>query len=298
MHFAKFVPEITGFRGRLVQFAKIPPLLVLLAACSSPVSSTGSQRTKTPESVNAQRLITMARPPILAAEDASDIETVRRLISRLTPSELLERNGARLVDASELPWISGSQTGRAFLESRGNRILVRGKPAERCPIAFADAAPKTTPLGDLARTSLTRCLQMADPGCGCEVVAFNSALAVPRENISYATGIAARLRARSLGVDSLLVAEELPDGAVLLRDLSKTIGTVRVSSDNIVEIKLTDVDGVFTGTARDVGFRRGRKAQRIYARNERGERVSLLIGFDPDELAEFAGAWLAWPPDA
>ncbi|MGD1924212.1 MAG: hypothetical protein ACFB03_08475 [Paracoccaceae bacterium] len=240
----------------------------------------------------------MARPPILAAEDASDIETVRRLISRLTPSELLERNGARLVDASELPWISGSQTGRAFLESRGNRILVRGKPAERCPIAFADAAPKTTPLGDLARTSLTRCLQMADPGCGCEVVAFNSALAVPRENISYATGIAARLRARSLGVDSLLVAEELPDGAVLLRDLSKTIGTVRVSSDNIVEIKLTDVDGVFTGTARDVGFRRGRKAQRIYARNERGERVSLLIGFDPDELSEFAGAGLAWPPDA
>ncbi|MEM9060838.1 MAG: hypothetical protein AAGD13_10295 [Pseudomonadota bacterium] len=240
----------------------------------------------------------MERPPVLAAEDAAGVETVRRLISRLTPAELLERKGARFVDASELPWISGSKTGRAFLGTSGNRIIVRGKPADRCPVAFAEGAPRTTPLENLARTALMDCLGRVAPGCGCEVVAFNSALTVAREDISYATGIAARLRARSLGIDSFLVAEELPDGGVLLRDLSKTIGTVRISDAKTASVKLTGIEGEFSGSVRDVGFRRGRKAQRIYAVNAQGERLSLLIGFDPDELAEFAGAWLAWPPDA
>lgn len=280
------------------ELAIVLPLLGLLSACIENGPRASSQRDRPSEAINAQKILTMTRPPVVIAKDLAGVEVARTLISRLTPSALQDRKGARFVDANALPWLSGSAQGQAFLNAQPNRVLVRGAPAEMCPIAFTQSGPNSTPTQELARTALSRCIQQAPKGCGCRVVAVRNSLLTTREEITYATGIAARIRARSLGLDGLLVAEEKTDGTILLRDLSGTIGSVSISEDDKVTLKLNGSDTVYSGISRNVGFRRGRLARRIYASNTAGERVSLLIGFDPDELAQIAGAWLAWPPDA
>lgn len=275
-------------------------LLVVVAtgACSMTVENVRSQRDPIAVSIDTQRILTMDTPPIIAAKTAAEIEVARRLLSRMTPESLRERSGAKIVDANALPWLSGSAEGRAFLESGPQRVLVRGRPAEICPVAVHAMDPPDEPLQDVVGKALTQCLAESEPGCGCEVIAIGSVLMVPREQLAYATGISVRVRATGLGLDGFLVAEELADGRILLRDLSGAVGLINRSADDRVSVQLRGHPEAFTGTKLDVGYRRGRLAQRVYAKSADGQRISLLIGFDPDELAEFAGAWLAWPPDA
>ena len=272
-------------------------VIVGLSACAPAPDSGGSQRVRNPGALDFQQMLVMDRPPLIAAEDAADVEVARRLMARLNPADLRSRTGARFADANALPWLSGSSAGRSYLSARPQRVLVRGRPAEHCPVAFAELAPPSKPIADLAAQALTRCLDEVPKDCGCQVVAAGAVLMVPRAEVSYATGIAARIRAEALGLDGFLVAEEAPDGTVLLRDLARSIARVtRKGTD--VTVTLSETGEVYRGRARAVGYRRGRLAERIYATDDQGERLSLLIGFDPDELAEFAGAWLAWPADA
>ena len=272
-------------------------LVVLGSACSNPTQEAGSQRIRNDEALDRQSFLTMDRPPIIAARDAQSVEVARRLVSRFTPEDLRRRRGARIVDARSIPWLTGSAEGRAFLTAQGRRVLVRGRPAEICPVADAYGSDVDGTVGDLVGGALSSCLENVGEGCGCEVIAVGSILLVPRETLSYATGISARIRASALGLDGFLVAEDQPDGTTLLRDLSGPVGIVRRTGTDKVLLRIKGRSSVFRGTVRDVGYRRGRLAQRIYAEDEDGDRISLLVGFDPGELAQFAGAWLAWPPD-
>ena len=243
-------------------------------------------------------MLAMERPPVIVVKGVEDLQAASTRISRLKIPELAKRRDTKFVDTDALPWLSGSAPGREFLTARGNRVLVRGHPQEFCPVALTGTAAAPATIAGVVRSALERCLARVPDGCGCRVIAMQNALFATQEEVTYATGVTARIRARSLGLDGLLVAEEQQDGSILLRDLTGIIGTVVTGTDGVATVRLEGSDTIYSGRARDVGFRRGRLAQRIYARNAAGEQVSLLIGFDPEELAEFAGAWLAWPPDA
>lgn len=240
----------------------------------------------------------MERPPEVSVTGAEDIESAHMLMERLSFDELRGRTGAKFHDASELPWISGSATGREFLALSEPRLLLRGDPPESCPTAFAEGGEPSQPIADLATEALERCIAKVAPGCGCSILAANSVLLVPLEEVSYATGAPARLRVPSLGLEKMLVAEAAGNGREILRDLNHRVGEIEYGEDDRVSVRLDGIEGAFTGEARRVGFRRGRLAQRIYASNAEGDRLILLIGFGPNELSELAGAWLAWPSDA
>ena len=296
--FKKMVSKSSQIANAMRNLALISPLFVLLASCTDSLENRVTPRERLAESVRKQSMLAMEHPPLIVVQNTGDIQAATTLISRLKISELARRRDTKFVDTDALPWLSGSAPGREFLSATGNRVLVRGHPQEFCPIALAGAAAAPETLAGVARTALERCLTRVPDGCGCRVIAMENALLATQDEVTYATGVTARIRARSLGLDGLLVAEERQDGTILLRDLTGIVGTVLTGPDGDATVRLKGSDTVYSGQVRDVGFRRGRLAQRIYAKNLAGEQVSLLIGFDPEELAEFAGAWLAWPPDA
>jgi hypothetical protein len=164
---------------------------------------------------------------------------------------------------------------------------------------MAGGTPATT-RAQVAGQALERCLARLAPqrpGCGCRIVALDDLVTVPREDTAYATGTSARMRSAALGIDLLLVAEEVPGDGMLLRDLRGPIARLVNGEGDAVTLSFIATGRRFDGYRIAVGFRRGRIAERIYVVDADGNRLSLLIGFEPGELADRAGAWLAWPPE-
>ncbi len=242
----------------------------------------------------------MRYPPVIAARSPAELAGALNAAGRIDSAALAARESARWTGIDSLPYLTSTEIGLRFLRAGRPRALARGAPAAACPvIAMADASAGNA-RAEVARVALERCLAQITPDqqkCGCQIVALDDLVMIPADETAYATGTSARLRSAALGLDLLLVAEEI-EGGVLLRDLNGEIARITYGPEERVELRFAGAAGVFTGRRIPVGFRRGRIAERIYASNARGDRVSLLVGFEPSELAGGAAAWLAWPSES
>jgi hypothetical protein len=249
------------------------------------------------ETLHHARMIVLERPPIIAAQRPEDLVLAARAAAGADPAELAARPSSRWVGVDALPYLTQTEVGRRFLAAAMPRALARGMPAEFCPAAEAVASPGAG-RAEAARSALQGCLARLGRGheeCGCRVVALDQVVTVPREEMAYATGVSARMRVPGLGLDLMLVAEDTAAGETALRDLMGSVARLEHGPGDEVAVVFTRSGHRFEGFRIAVGFRRGRLAERIYALDGDGNRLSLLVGFEPDELAGHAAAWLAWP---
>lgn len=270
--------------------------VLFLQGCEqrAPLAESITVETVIPQAGRAN-LVTLPRPPIIAAPDAEGLSLARLTAQRTRWADLYRRPDARLVSVDALPFLYRTAEGQRFLEAEVPRAIARGEPPEICPATVTTTDAPGIALPDLAEQTLDRCLaRLRDhPGCGCRLLAIGDFLTVPREEMSFATGTTARLRAPELGLDAVLVAEKTGERTVLLRGLAGPVGEITRDEDRTVTVALRGLR--FTGRTIPVGYRRGRIAERIYATDASGRRLSLLIGFSPDELAKGAAGFLAWP---
>lgn len=278
--------------------------LALVSACGASQDASQSARAPMSDSLHVQRMLVPERPPVIAAALPEDIAVARLATLRVDAARLQRDPLAQWARVDALPFLTSTETGRRFLAAAEPRALARGAPEELCPalamasVPGAAARDRHAGRAQAVADALTGCLAQLPPDqsiCGCRVVALDSIVTVPREQTVYATGTSARLRSTDLGLDLLLVAEDGPDGQTLLRDLSGPVAWLVHGPDHGVALQLAGHRQIFEGRSIAVGFRRGRLAERVYASDPSGARISLLIGFGPDELAQRAGAWLAWP---
>ena len=281
-----------------------------LYGCADHDAISRSARQPLVENLHLQRMLVLSHPPKIAATTRKDLPVAVRIASKADSTKLSKRESARWVGIDALPFLTSTESGKQFLATTFPRALARGMPAQLCPVATVAAGAPGTPRDTVVGEALQDCLAKIIPaqsggaqsgsaqsGCGCRIVALDDLVTIPRDEFSYATGTTARMRSASLGIDLLLVAEEPVGGETLLRDLRGPVAHVTHGENNAVTLNFLSTGRQFDGYRIPVGFRRGRIAERIYAIDADGNRLSLLIGFEPDELAGGAGAWLAWPPD-
>jgi hypothetical protein len=245
-------------------------------------------------------MLVLSRPPAITISSEDDISKAQLVAKHADIANLSKRDSARWVGIDALPFLTSTEAGKEFLAATAPRALARGVPAASCPVATFAAGPAGTPRDEVAGDALQACLASlgpAQPECGCQIVALDNLVTVPRDETVYATGTSARMRSAALGIDLLLVAEDTGDGEILLRDLNGPIARLSRGEGDAVTLRFQATGQTFDGRRIAVGFRRGRIAERVYATDADGNRLSLLIGFEPDELAGGAGAWLAWPSE-
>ncbi len=277
-------------------------LALLLTGCDGSAGEGGSARPRAETDLREQLMVVLPSAPQIVVSEDEPFLRAERFARTFDPRELLRRAGARTVQADSLAWMIGSAQGRAFLKAPEPRAIARGEPAARCPatgLAHAGEPGAEGGHAETVRRALDRCLaalpdRPETEGCGCKLLALDSVLTVPQSEMAYATGVTARVKAPDLGIDAILIAEDDPEEGTLLRDLRGPVARLLRDGDRAT-LTLLDGGARLEGRREAVGFRRGRLAERLYLEDAQGRRAVLLIGFSPKELAERAGAGLAWP---
>ncbi len=291
MRSARSAKTLTTLRSLLLMAVSL-----CLSSCDDWGGSGGSARARLDEDRRSQSLVVVPRPPILVARDEAEIADTVNETAAIDDAFYATRFGARRLQADSLAWLSGAPIGRAFLALPAPRVLARGEPAAECPALGLAGGDETTPDRETAADlALAQCLAALPEGrdCGCRIVAVDGLLTVPLSEMAYATGVATWLRAPALGLDAVLVAEEDPDGTVLLRDLRGPVAKLERLGPGRVALAFVGDGPRLEGRSEPVGFRRGRIAERLYLEGADGARAVVLIGLSPAEIADESDP-LAW----
>ncbi|MEL6768966.1 MAG: hypothetical protein AAFP17_17435 [Pseudomonadota bacterium] len=267
------------------------------------------QSSSTPSQSRLETVVITQQGLRIAAKGEREVTKAVGLAEKVDATRLSRRAGGARVRAAEVPILSQTALGLAFLDLTGARALAYGDPPQRCP-AVGLSAPGASGRAAAVESAFGACfaelerrrdtLPGGDAPCGCRLGALDDVVLLSREQTAYARGTAARLRAPALGLDGLFVADPAPDGGIVLSDASGPFAIVAFEpGGGTAGLVFLDAPGtVFRGRDLAVGFRRGRLARRLYLQDSTGRQVSLLIGFAPAELDAYAAGWLVFPEGA
>jgi hypothetical protein len=288
----------------MMRVARIGLVLALAGCATVPVSERVGVEPAT-------RLLAPVSPPVIEAKGVEDLVQARQIADLATYARIAERPRSRPVEAARLPFLSEAPVAQAFLSGDGPRALARGEPSNICPAIGLAAPGEAASNGAAAELALRRCLSElsdVDGDCGCRVLALGDVLTAPPAEFVYAPGVSARLIRLDDGDEATLVAEERqrsdgPEGVrlwFLAADGPRAVGDL--GEDGRAEVTLLqNRDGVLTpvrryqGRRQIEGYRRGRLAERLYLRDDDGNRMIALIGYEPSEFSERAKDLRAWP---
>lgn len=275
----------------------------------------------------SERLIQPPQPPALVARSDADVQPIARAASPERLVQLADRNGSVRYEGAQLPFFFESELGQSFLKSGAGRAIAQGAPRESCP-AFgvalgADSVPaavETALNGCLDELSLTA----APSDCGCRLLAAGSVLLDETDAYAYARAIHVRLIDPKRGLQTSLIAEEraprllesgpasdkriaeLTHGArsVWLLSPSGPFASLELKANGAAEMTIVEGPPEALSAVRQLngrwsaeGFRRGRLAKTVVLTDADGDELTLLIGYEPDEL-DVRGDALAAAADA
>lgn len=285
--------------SRRIMFS-IPAAALLLTGCAGGgAGSVGGE----PVDLGLQRLVLPAAPPRIEAQDAEGVDRAMRLVERYDRHKLEEQRRTRLIEAVQTPLLYEAPAGRRFLSAPGARALAIGDPPEMCPAIGLATSPAPAPRAETAAKALNQCLERlalshSSAECACRLVALDDTLLAEQTAFSYARGVAARFIGGQGALATTLVAEERPeeDGSGDVRiwflDAVGPKAVARLTEAGKAELAVLEGDNgaltasrYYRGRWESEGFRRGRLAEKLYLKDEDGDRLIALIGYSPAELA-------------
>ncbi len=248
-----------------------------------------------------QRVLVRPRPPKIIADDFSTLTDALTYAARSATGDAERVRGARWTEAAQIGLLFGSPEGKAFLSGKQGRALVRGEPAQSCPMLNVALAPTDEQATDGAmRACLNQTASLTD--CGCRLIARGDHLLAKRDDFAYAIGVGTTVIDPARGGAMTYASEErVVEGRpgarhVWLLDVSGPVGLLQVEADGRAAMTINATGERFNGTHKADGFRRGRTARRAYLTAPDGRNVIVLVGFEDAEFKENRAQLTAWNP--
>ena len=295
--------RVTPLRRRTARINRLVILAAagVLAGCAAGESAGGNARDT--GDLGRQQLVLPAAPPVIAAQDETEVARAMRLAERFNRPALESQRRSRTIEAVQTPLLYEAPAGRRFLEAPGARALALGEPPEICPAIGLATSAQPAPRAESAERALTDCLAMlkksgASAECGCRLVAIDDTLLAEQGAFAYARGVTAQFIGHGAELSAIYVAEERAeeDGSGDVRiwflDALGPRAVARLTEAGEAELAMLqgangelEATRYFRGRWESEGFRRGRLAEKLYLEDEKGERLIALIGYSPAELA-------------
>ncbi len=248
-----------------------------------------------------QRVLVQTRPPKIIAKNISELPDALTYAVRASSGDTHRKRGAKWTEAAQIGLLFGSPEGKAFLSGKAGRALVRGEPAESCPVLNVALAGTDDQATEGAMRSCLNALA-AKPSCGCRLMARGEHLLAKRDDFAYAIGVGTQIVSPSTGeVQTFTSEERMVEGHpgarhIWLLDVSGAKALLQVEADGRAALIVNETGKRFSGLHKSDGFRRGRVARRAYLTGEDGRQLIVLVGYEDTEVQDNNTALLAWNP--